>query len=335
MDNWKASLRGDPTVWLLEDVDPSVRYFTLKDLLDKPEDDAQVQDAGERIMQSAAVRGILEKQGEPAYLESYPRFYTDKYTGLVWSLIVLAELGASPVPHIQAQCEYLLRHSQETGDGGFSMHEAAKKGGGRISEVIPCLTGNMVWCLIRMGFLEDPRLQQGINWLTRFMRFNDGAEDDPQVPPYDRLEPCWGRHTCSMAVVKALKGLSAIPPERRTQAVNGTISRAAEFMLMHRVHKRSHDLSRVSRPGWLKFSFPLMYQTDLLEILDLLTGLGIRDSRMEEAVRFMLSKQDGTGRWFMEETRIGGKMLLPPEGKGEPSKWLTLRAMRVLKRYCA
>ncbi len=78
-----------------------------------------------------------------------------------------------------------------------------------------------------------------------------------------------------------------------------------------------------------------MYQTDLLEILDLLTGLGIRDSRMEEAVRFMLSKQDGAGRWLMEETRTGGKLLLPTEAKGEPSKWLTLRAMRVLKRYCA
>lgn len=331
--DWRAALKADPTNWLLEEENPSVRYFTLKDILDRPENDTAVQTARRSIMQSGLVPDILREQREPAYLQAYPRFYTYKYRGLVWSLIVLAELGAEADPYIKEQCEYLFEHSQERQDGGFAMNAAARTGGGRITEVIPCLTGNMVWSLIHFGYLDDPRLQKGIDWITRFMRFNDGTEDAPQVPPYDRYETCWGAHTCHMGVVKALKGLSAIPVERRTKEINDTIQKAAEFLLIHHIHRRSHNLNRTSKPGWLKFGFPLMYQTDALEILDILTGLGIKDSRMEEAIDIVIAKQDDTGRWRVENTYNSERLLLPIGQKGEQSKWLTLRAVRVLKRY--
>lgn len=335
MDSWKASLNADATDWLLEEQDPSVRYFALKDLLDRPEDDRQVQAAKRDIMQYGIVPDILRKQREADYLQTYPRFYTDKYKGLVWQLIVLAELGAMRNPQIQEQCEYLLANSQETKDGGFAMNTSAKKGGGRITEVIPCLTGNMVWSLIRFGYLEDLRLRRAVAWLARFMRFNDGTEADPQVPPYDRYEICWGRHTCFMGAVKALKGLSAIPWEERSREVTDAIGRAEEFLLLHHIYKKSHDLTKTPKPGWLKFSFPLLYQTDALEILDLLTGLNVKDSRMDDAVGLVISKQDGQGRWRLENTANSDRLLIPIEQKGEQSKWLTLRAMRMLKRYGA
>jgi hypothetical protein len=213
------------------------------------------------------------------------------------------------------------------------MHEAVKTGGGRISEVIPCLTGNMVFSLIRLGYMDDPRVQKGLSWLTRFMRFNDGTEDDPQVPPYGRFDACWGSHTCHMGAVKALKALGAVPKEKRTAEINDTIQKAAEFMLIHRIYKRSHNLNRTSKPGWLKFGFPLMYQTDALEILDILTGLGIKDSRMEDAIRAVIEKQDATGRWKLENTYNSDRLLIPFGQLNEPSKWITLRAMRVMKRY--
>jgi hypothetical protein len=333
MSDWRTVLKGDPTEWLLEEENPSVRYFALQDILDRPGDDADVQAAGRAIMEKGMVPQILKMQREPEYIEAYPRFYTNKYKGLVWSLIVLAELGADANAQIREQCAYILGHSQERENGGFAMHEAKKTGGGRVSEVIPCLAGNMVWCLIRFGYLEDAGLQRGIEWLTRYMRFNDGTEDDPQVPPYDRYEMCWGRHTCHMGVVKALKGLSAMPEEKRTPAVNDTIQRAVEFLLIHHIYKRSHDLNRKSKAGWLKFGFPLMYQTDVLEILDILTGLGIKDSRMDEAVQEVIGKQDDTGRWRIENTYNSDRLLIPFGEKGEQSKWLTLKAMRVLKRY--
>lgn len=332
MNDWKTVLKADPTDWLLEKENPSVRYFTLKDILDKPEEDAEVQAAKQEIMQTGMVADILARQRESSYIKDYPKFYTNKYKGLVWQLIVLAESGADINSQIKEQCEYLLDNAQEIEDGGFSMHTAAKTGGGRKTEVIPCLTGNMVWGFIRFGYIDDPRLQKGIEWITRYMRFNDGIEDDPQVDPYNRYEMCWGKHTCHMGVVKALKALSIIPEEKRSEAVNAAIDRAAEFMLIHHIHKCSHNLNRVSRPGWLKFSFPLMYQTDVLEILDILTGLGLKDSRMDEALNIVLAKQDDMGRWRMENTQNSDRLLIPAEAKNEPSKWLTLRALRVLKR---
>lgn len=335
MLDWKSMLKADPTYWLLEKENPSVRYFTLRDILDKPEHNLEVQQAKREIMQYGIVPDILRKQQEPMYLKTYPKFYTYKYKGLVWQLIVLAEMGAKTNSQIIEQCEYLLNNSQETEDGGFAMNIAAKKGGGRITEVIPCLTGNMVWSLIHFGYLDDPRLQKAIHWITRFMRLNDGVENNPQIPPYDRYEICWGKHTCFMGVVKALKGLSAIPQEKRTNEVNDTINRIVEFLLIHHIFKRSHDLSKTSKPGWLKFSFPLMYQTDVLEILDILTELGINDRRMDEAIGIIIAKQDDMGRWKTENTSNTDRLLIPLEQKDEQSKWITFRAIRVLKRYNA
>jgi hypothetical protein len=330
MNNWKSLLRGDPTAWLMESENPSVRYFTLKDILDRSEEDTEVRNARQEIMRAGTVYDILTKQQEPEYHQTFSRFYTNKYEGLVWQLIVLAELGAVADAQIKEQCEYMLSSSQEREDGGFSMHEAAKTGGGRKTEVIPCLTGNMVWSLIKLGYLDDPRLLKGIDWITRSMRFNDGIEQNPQIEPYNRYEMCWGKHTCHMGVVKTLKALSAIPEVRRTVEINETIQRSVEFLLVHHIFKRSHALEKISKPGWLKFGFPLMYQTDALEILDILTGLGIHDSRMDDAIGILLKKQDETGRWKMENVY---ELLVPIEEKGAASKWLTLRAMRVLRRY--
>ncbi len=332
MDDWKALLKDDPTDWLLEEGNPSVRYFTLLDLLDRPGDDPEVEGAKREIMQTGIVPKILQKQKAPAYLETCRQFYTSKYKGLVWQLIVLAELGAEANAQIREQCEYLLENSQEIGDGGFAMHTAEKTGGGRITEVIPCLTGNLVGSLIRFGYLDDPRLINAIDWITNYMRFNDGTEDDPQVPPYNRYETCWGKHTCHMGVVKTLKALGTIPEDRRSQAVQATIGQATEFLLIHHIYKRSHDLDRTSKPGWRKFGFPLMYQTDVLEILDILSGLGVRDARMREALDLVISKQDDLGRWRTENTYGSDRLLVPIGRKDEPSKWLTLRALRVLKR---
>lgn len=330
MSGWKDALRADPTEWLLEEDDPSVRYFALRDLLDLPAGDPEVERARRAIMERGAAAEILKKQRESAYLERYPRYYTDKYTGLAWSLIALAEAGATLNDEILSQCEYLLESAQDP-MGGFSMHRA-KAGGGLPSEVIPCLTGNLAFAFLRLGLGADPRVQKGVDWLVRFMRLNDGIELTPQDAPYGHYETCWGRHTCLMGAAKALKAFAEIPAGARTGEVNGAIARCAEFILIHRVYKRSHDVSRVLKPGWTKFGFPLMYQTDALELFDVLTALGVRDERMEDAALLVRDKQRPDGRWISENS-YGDRMLIPFDEKGAPSKWVTLRAMRALKRF--
>jgi len=150
--------------------------------------------------------------------------------------------------------------------------------------------------------------------------------------PYDKHESCWGSHSCHMGVVKALKALAEIPADQRSDSVKCTIEKGADYLLKHHVYKRSHDLTRVSKAEWLRFGFPLMWNTDVLEILGILTRLGYRDSRMQEAVDLVVSKQDENGKWILERS-FNGRFQVNIEQEDEPSKWITLNALRILKRF--
>ena len=296
-------------------------------------DDPLVKKARKEIMQVRTVPEILSKQKEGGYWETAEDFYIrTKYRGTVWQLIILAELGADKDDtRIKKAGEFILQWSQDRESGGFSYRGSASSGGFH-SVVVPCLTGNMVWSLLRFGYFDNPRVRRGIDWIVEYQRFDDAVEKAPKGWPYDKRELCWGRHTCHMGVVKILKSLAEIPIKQRTRSVNDTIENAAEYLLVHHVYKRSHDLSRVSKPGWLKFGFPLMANTDVLEILGILTGLGYRDSRMQEALELLISKQDEQGRWKLEST-YNGRFQVNIEQKGKPSKWITLNALRVLKGF--
>jgi hypothetical protein len=334
MANWKAQLKADPTDWLLEEDTPSVRYFALTGLLDKPQTDPEVTEAKKAIMTEGVVPKILAKQNSDGSWETSNSFYTAKYKGTSWQLIILAEHAADPEdPKVKAACEFMLKNSQHLESHGFSMATAAKTGGGRQSEVIPCLTGNMVWSLIKLGFLDDSRVQAGINWINTYQRFDDAdGEGTPKGWPYDKFVMCFGKHSCHMGAAKALKALSEIPVEKRDSKTKAAIQNGAEYFLKHHIYKKSHDLSKISKPGWTKFGFPLMYQTDALELLGVLAKLGYKDERMQEAVDLTVSKQDEQGRWKLENT-FNGKFQVNIEHVGEDSKWITLKALVALKKY--
>ena len=331
--DWRSLLEADSVEWLLETDNPSVRYFTLTGILSKPEENSEVRKAKHEIMEIGVAPEILANQGNKGYWENPKNFYTAKYKGTIWQLLILAELGADGKDErIRKACEFILDNAQDRESGGFSTNASAKQGGGRHSEVIPCLTGNMIWSLIRFGYLGDQRVKRGIDWIIRYQRFDDGIKKAPEGWPYDRYEMCWGRHSCHMGVVKALKALAEIPPNKRSEAIMKKIEEGVEYLLIHHIHKRSHNLNRVSKPGWLRFGFPLMYQTDVLEILGIVTKLGYRDGRMQEAVDLVLSKQDDQGRWKLQNV-FPGRFQVDIEPVGMPSKWITLRALMVLKRF--
>jgi hypothetical protein len=191
----------------------------------------------------------------------------------------------------------------------------------------------MVYSLIKLGYLGDQRVKAGVDWINRYQRFDDADGDDaPASWPYDRLAPCFGKHSCHMGAAKALKALAEIPKTERDNKTQATIETGAEYFLKHNIFKKSHDPSKVSKPGWLKFGFPLMYQTDALEILGILAKLGYRDERMQEAVDLVVSKQDAQGRWKLDST-FNGKNQVSIESKDQTSKWITLKALTALKHY--
>jgi len=316
--------------WLLEESDPAVRLYALTRLAGESADGPKARAARKALMRSGPAAAILERQSEGGYWGEPAAFYTDKYGGTVWQLVVLAELGADGSDkRVRAACEFILAHSQDRESGGFSVSESVKAGGGRHSEVIPCLTGNMAYSLSRLGYGGDERLRYAIDWICAYQRADDGGA--PPGWPYDRLTACFGRHSCFMGVVKSLKALAAIPPKKRRKDEKDAIARLTEFLLIHRVHKKSHELERVSKPGWLKFGFPLMYQTDALEILCVLADLGVRDERLSEALKAVEGKRGSDGRWKLENS-FNGKTLVDIEAKGAPSKWVTARALYALSR---
>ena len=333
MAGLKKVPKADPTKWLLEEENPSIRYFTLTELLDKPNTDPDVKKARRAIMSDPVVVKILSRQKDGGYWGKPQDFYVHaKYKGTVWTLLLLAQLGADGKnDRIKNGCEFILDYSQDRRSGGFAIHGNGVTGGNH-SKVIPCLTGNMLWCLIRFGLLNDSRVRQGLNWIVKYLRFDDGDTRAPNEWPYEKLKPCWDKHTCHMAVVKSLKALAEIPPNKRSKGVNETIEKAAEFILAHHIFKRSHNLQQISIPKWLRFGYPLMWNDDILEILGILAKLGYRDKRMERALDKIINKQDNSGRWKLEST-FNGRTQVNIEQLGKPSKWITLQALTVLNRH--
>jgi hypothetical protein len=333
MSDWKSIIKADPIPWLLEENNPSVRYFTLVDILGLPAGDRRVPAAKKAIMKTGIVPKILARQKKGGYWEKAENFYIrTKYRGTVWQLIILAELGADGRDaRVESACDFVLEFSQDRQSGGFS-YVGGPQGGGYHSGVIPCLTGNMVWSLIRLGRGDDPRVKRGVDWITTFARLDDG--DGPVLKgwPYEKREPCWGRHTCHSGAAKILKALAAIPEEERSPEIRRTIDAGAEYFLKHHIYKRSHDFSRAVKPKWTKLGFPTMWDGDALEVFGILAGLGCRDPRMREAAKLILSKQDERGRWALENT-YNGHFQVNIERKGKPSKWVTLLALKALKVY--
>ncbi len=318
--------------WLLEENNPSVRYYTMKSLLGVDINSMDLIQAKKQIMVSGVVPELLSYQSEDGSWGIPEKFYTMKYKGTAWQLMILAELGADPEDdRIHQACEFIFKMSQTADNGGFSIEHGKKSDAGLQSKVIPCLTGNMTWALIKLGYLNDKRVQASIEWIIKNQRTDDG--DKPKLPDwtYENRVACFSSHTCSMGIVKSLKALSAIPKEIRSEAVKAKIDELVEFILIHHIYKRSHELNKDSKSGWKRLGFPLMYQTDILEILTILIDLGIRDERMDEAMTLLKSKQSSEGHWKLENT-YNGKFIVDIEEKGEPSKWITLKALYVLNR---
>jgi len=137
-----------------------------------------------------------------------------------------------------------------------------------------------------------------------------------------------------------MKALIAVPPDQRTPAVQRAIEVGAEFLLSRDPAVADYPYTERVSSTWFKFGFPLSYWSDVLETTAVLADLSYGGDgsaelgevpRLANALQLILSKQDAQGRWKLENT-LNGKMWADIEKKGQPSKWVTLRALRVLKR---
>ncbi len=328
MGERESRLRADAVEWLLEEDDPTVRYLTLRYLLKREEGEEEVEEAKRDIMRIGPVPKILAKQSPEGHGGRPEDFYMrSKYRGTIWNLIVLAELYADPQDaRIRRAYEFVLKWSQNPASGGFSTLGSADNGARPESE-IPCLTSNMAFCLVRLGMLDDARVQKVLQWIARYQRFDLQPFASKEWPyQYDH---CWRKHTCRSSVAKALKALAEVPEGRRTEEMRMAIDNAREFFLVQDIYKKGPGSRAIARREWLDLGFPLMWNTDLLELLNLLLRTGGEDSRMRDAEKLVLSKRKRNGRW-VQENRYHGRYLVTIESNGAESKWVTLNALRML-----
>jgi hypothetical protein len=131
-----------------------------------------------------------------------------------------------------------------------------------------------------------------------------------------------------------LEAFSEVEKENLTEEMKETIEKGVEFLLMHRLFKADHHNYKVINKEWLKLSFPWFYGYNILRGLDVLTKLGyVNDERLSDAIEVLLQKRQSSGAWILESAPTR-RMHVNIEVKGKPSKWITLMALRVLKRLC-
>jgi hypothetical protein len=173
-------------------------------------------------------------------------------------------------------------------------------------------------------------LESAVDWMVRIPRFNDGASPAPVGEEYKHRQNCWGKHTCISGVVKILKALAEIPEAERSLQVKKVIQDSCEFLLKHHLYRKSHNLTEISKKRWPLLGFPWLWDTDVLEMLDIISRLKIKDPRLEDAINLVKSKQMENGQWI-QEWGFRNQLLFPFEKVGSPSKWVTLFALRVLQ----
>jgi hypothetical protein len=327
---WSDVLKADPTEWLLEPSDPSVLLWALRDLLDRKESDPEVEAARVNVMKSPLVRCVLEAQSPEGHWVSRDDMYLPKYRATTHSLLILAELGVSRTPAIERGLEHIFEFQR---DSGHFLTKLPKTSRGRASPVKDgcCLDGNVLYYMIYFGLLRDPRVGRLIDFIADYHSAEDGGWRCRAYPINpDRVFP----KNCYMGAMKVLRALARIPTEDRSGEVNEIIEVEAENILENGIYwyLRNPDGTRKEKAGWKRFGFPLFYQSDVLEALDTLTSLGLRDERMQGAVDLVLESQRSDGTWLLRDS-FNGKMWCDIDVKGEPSKWITLRAMRVLRRF--
>jgi len=139
-------------------------------------------------------------------------------------------------------------------------------------------------------------------------------------------------HASVHTTISVLEGLRLYELHRRRKvgAVRAAQARGREFLLVHRLF-RSHRTGEIIKPVFVQFSFPPRWHYDILRALDYFQAAGApRDQRLGEAIDIVRGAQREDGRWTLEN-RYKGKTYFELERLGAPSRWNTLRALRVLK----
>jgi hypothetical protein len=305
--------------WLL-DSDPSIRWQVMRDLTDAPGDEI------------AAERARVAREGAGAQLLAL-QAADGRWGGAAWNhgwnstmhaLWLLRHLGLDPASAEAQRAVGRVRDQVKWQGSGPPECDANTFFAG---EVEPCINGQVATAGAYFG--QDVR---GIVDRLLGEQLSDGGWNCEAANGSTRAS-----FNTTICVLEAL-----LEHERAgggpTEVIEARL-RGQEYLLERRLFRRRStgeviERDRKGGAAWTRFAFPTWWHYDVLRGLEYLRSACVTpDERVAEAIGLVESKRDGDGRWPLE-TRYAGVMPVEiDQGEGRPSRWNTLRALRVLRWY--
>jgi hypothetical protein len=314
--------------WLLES-DPSIRWQVMRDLTGAPAEEVAVERA--RVATEGAGARLLALQGADG-----------RWGGAAWNrgwnstmhvLMLLRDLGLDPASNLASRAVGLVRDRVTWKGCGPPECDGNPFFAG---EVEPCINGQVG--AVGAYFGEDVR---GIVGRLLAEQLPDGGWNCEAENGSTRSS-----FNTTICVLEAL--LEHELHIGTTPEVTEARLRGQEYLLERRLFRRRStgaviDYDRKVGPGgehdhpaWTRFAFPTWWHYDVLRGLEYLRRAGVApDERVAEAIDLVASKRDGAGRWPLEVRYPGEMPVETDDGEGRPSRWNTLRALRVLDWYSA
>jgi hypothetical protein len=305
--------------WLL-DSDPAIRWQVLRDLVHAPADVVAAERA--RVASEGWGARLLALQGEDGQWAGGACFpgnfkWSDENHGQPWTstlptLQLLHDLGIDPDSDRMRRAVALVKEHcrwEHAGQPFFS------------GEVEPCINGRTVTLGVYFGLDVDGIVARLLDEQLEDGGWNCEVEN--------------GSVRSSFATtINVLEGLLAYERATGGSAESIATRRRGEQYLLERKLFRRKSTGEVVNPAWLQLSFPVRWQYDILRALEYFRSVGdMPDSRIREAIDVLRSKQQPDGAWLLENTHPGKIHFALEDGDGQPSRWNTLRALRVLSWY--
>lgn len=302
--------------WLLDSQTPSIRYFTYKNLLNRPDDDAMVQSTRTQIGNADYTKAILAEQDKAGFWYNPKHFYGPKYRSSHWAMLLLSELGAAPeMDALQKGADFMLRRMAESKDTYYSIDsylDSTQSG-------FCCYWGNWLRYQLYAGNHDHPLVQQVIKIVSKDVMRHGRCEYNNHLP-------------CAWGVIRSLFGLALIPDERRTTETHNAINEGSAFILnQFELTQANYPNPGKVHPLWFRLNYPLFYQADILFTLRVLAELGgLEKANVKNALAWLESKRKEDGTWRGSSPY---KSRTHPfvSGMDGPERWVTLQALTVLK----
>jgi hypothetical protein len=297
--------------WLL-DSDPAIRWQVMRDLTEEPAEVVAAERA--RVAYEGWGARLLDLQAPDGDWGVGP------YDGRGWTsttdaLFLLRNLGLDPASERARRAIALVREKSTWGPdfGDAPFFEGEEE---------PCINGRVLAAGVYFGEPSDRLVDRLLG-----EQLDDGGWN---------CEAPQSQRSSFHSTICVMEGL--LEYERAKGATAGVTeahNRALEYLLERRMF-RSASTGEVIDPDWTEFAFPTYWQYDVLWGLDHLQRAGIKpDERAAEAVDLVKRKRQSDGRWLLDN-RYAGRVLVEMEEEiGKPSRWITLRALRVLGWYSA